>query len=292
MLDERGRPCSASRSSSSGVAAPMPDEIDIAAVATVLVTSEAAEHPVDHAFDAHRGPGGSRWVAGEPGEQTLILAFDAPQAIRRVAWRSRKRRSPARRNSSSPSPPTAGGPTGRCSGRSTTSARRGRPSSGRTGGARRGRHAFAAADPAGQGGQALPGDDHLADLAVKAEGFRTAWPVPTPGTLGQSGQWSFPVDQRIRGRRVDGVRRAGLVEKKVISGRQEPGMPFGLHLDRARLDRLLVRPLWTCRANSNDERTTSTSNSAADVASFGRSTRIGDGVATTIGVLRSPDVRA
>ncbi len=65
--------------------APMTDEIDIAAVATVLVTSEAPEHPVDHAFDAHRGPGGSRWVVGEPGEQTLILAFDAPQTIRRVA---------------------------------------------------------------------------------------------------------------------------------------------------------------------------------------------------------------
>src|SRR3954464_12809242 len=64
--------------------APMPGEIDIATVATVLVTSEAAEHPVEHAFDAHRGPGGSRWVAGEPGEQVLLLAFDAPQAIRRV----------------------------------------------------------------------------------------------------------------------------------------------------------------------------------------------------------------
>ena len=64
--------------------APTPGEIDIAAVATVLVTSEAAEHPVDHAFDGHRGPGGSRWVAGEPGEQAVILAFDAPQAIRRV----------------------------------------------------------------------------------------------------------------------------------------------------------------------------------------------------------------
>lgn len=62
-----------------------PGEIDIAAVATVLVTSEAPDHPVDYAFDGHRGPGGSRWVAGEPGEQTLILAFDAPQAIRRVA---------------------------------------------------------------------------------------------------------------------------------------------------------------------------------------------------------------
>ena len=64
---------------------PTPGEIDIAAVATVLVTSEAPEHPVDFALDGHRGPGGSRWVAGEPGEQTLILAFDAPQAIRRVA---------------------------------------------------------------------------------------------------------------------------------------------------------------------------------------------------------------
>ena len=70
---------------SAATPAPTPGEIDIAAVATVLVTSEAPEHPVDHAFDAHRGPGGSRWVAGEPGEQTLILAFDAPQAIRRVA---------------------------------------------------------------------------------------------------------------------------------------------------------------------------------------------------------------
>ena len=65
--------------------APTPGEIDIAAVATVLVTSESPENPVDHAFDSHRGPGGSRWAAGEPGEQTLILAFDAPQAIRRVA---------------------------------------------------------------------------------------------------------------------------------------------------------------------------------------------------------------
>ena len=64
--------------------APMSDEIDIAALAVVQVTSEAPEHPVDHAFDAHRGPGGSRWVAGEPGEQMLILAFDAPQTIRRI----------------------------------------------------------------------------------------------------------------------------------------------------------------------------------------------------------------
>jgi hypothetical protein len=64
--------------------AAMPGEIDIAARATVQVTSESTEHPVDHAFDNQRGPGGTRWVAGEPGEQAVILAFDAPQTIRQV----------------------------------------------------------------------------------------------------------------------------------------------------------------------------------------------------------------
>jgi hypothetical protein len=64
--------------------APMTGQIDVAAVATVLVTSEDPEHPIDHAFDDRRGPGATRWVAGETGEQTLILDFDAPQAIRQV----------------------------------------------------------------------------------------------------------------------------------------------------------------------------------------------------------------
>jgi hypothetical protein len=59
-----------------------PEEKDIAALATVWVTSEAADHPIDNAFDSHRGPGGSRWVAGAPGPQRLLLAFDAPQTLR------------------------------------------------------------------------------------------------------------------------------------------------------------------------------------------------------------------
>jgi hypothetical protein len=59
-----------------------PGEKDIAALATVLVTSEAADYPIDHAFDSQRGPGGSRWVAGTPGPQKLILAFDVPQTLR------------------------------------------------------------------------------------------------------------------------------------------------------------------------------------------------------------------
>lgn len=64
--------------------APIPGEIDVASEATVLVTSEATEHPADNAFDGRRGPGASRWIAGEPGEQEIILAFDVPRPIRRV----------------------------------------------------------------------------------------------------------------------------------------------------------------------------------------------------------------
>ena len=61
-----------------------PGEIDIASVAMVQVTSESPEHPIDHVFDEHRGQRGTRWVAGEPGEQTVTLAFDAPQTINQV----------------------------------------------------------------------------------------------------------------------------------------------------------------------------------------------------------------
>jgi hypothetical protein len=57
-------------------------EKDIAALATVWVTSEAAAAPIDHAFDSHHGPGGSRWVAAAPRTQRLILAFDVPQTLR------------------------------------------------------------------------------------------------------------------------------------------------------------------------------------------------------------------
>ena len=59
-------------------------EIDIATVATVQVTSESREHPIDHVFDDHRGPGGTRWVAGEVGEQTVTLDFDTPQEINQI----------------------------------------------------------------------------------------------------------------------------------------------------------------------------------------------------------------
>jgi hypothetical protein len=63
---------------------PQPGEIDVAATATVQVTSEDPAHPIDNVFDHRRGPGGSRWVAEEPGEQTLLLAFDTPQTIHQI----------------------------------------------------------------------------------------------------------------------------------------------------------------------------------------------------------------
>jgi hypothetical protein len=69
------------RSSESGS---LEGEISIPDVATVQVTSEEADHPIDHAFDQQGGPGGSRWIASEPGEQTVILLFDAPQTIRKI----------------------------------------------------------------------------------------------------------------------------------------------------------------------------------------------------------------
>jgi len=62
-----------------------PDGMHVPALATVLVTSESPDHPVDYLFDGHDGPGGTRWIASADGEQTLIVAFDTPQTIREVA---------------------------------------------------------------------------------------------------------------------------------------------------------------------------------------------------------------
>jgi hypothetical protein len=62
-----------------------PGAKEIAAIATVWVTSEADDAPIDRAFDQRRGPGSSRWIAAEPGEQQLVLAFDTPQTLRTIS---------------------------------------------------------------------------------------------------------------------------------------------------------------------------------------------------------------
>lgn len=61
------------------------EEIPIASLATVFVSSEETDHPIEYAFDEHRGPGATRWIAGENGEQLVILAFDSPQPVGHVA---------------------------------------------------------------------------------------------------------------------------------------------------------------------------------------------------------------
>jgi hypothetical protein len=66
------------------VSVALENEIEVARVASVQVSSEQNDHPIDHVFDGSRGPGGSRWIADGPGEQTVILVFDAPQTITRV----------------------------------------------------------------------------------------------------------------------------------------------------------------------------------------------------------------
>ncbi len=65
-------------------AVPSADGLNLDAIATVLVSSELAGHPVENAFDGRRGPGGTRWISETGGEQTVKLAFDAPQKIRSV----------------------------------------------------------------------------------------------------------------------------------------------------------------------------------------------------------------
>jgi len=60
-----------------------PDEhgLDLASVAAVEITSEAAAHPIEYP----RLPGrGSGWRAAGPGKQTIRLLFGRPQRLRRI----------------------------------------------------------------------------------------------------------------------------------------------------------------------------------------------------------------
>lgn len=61
------------------------DDLDVATIASVVVTSEEADHPIDNAFDRAHGRGGTQWTAGTDGEQAIILTLDAPIFIRSMA---------------------------------------------------------------------------------------------------------------------------------------------------------------------------------------------------------------
>lgn len=56
------------------------DTLDIAALASVEVTSEQELYPVDHLFDGRNGPGGSCWMASSSGAQIIVLRFHRPIA--------------------------------------------------------------------------------------------------------------------------------------------------------------------------------------------------------------------
>jgi hypothetical protein len=55
--------------------------LDLERAATVEVTSEAPGHPVEAALV---GSVAGHWQADGPGQQTLRLCFDQPQALRRI----------------------------------------------------------------------------------------------------------------------------------------------------------------------------------------------------------------
>jgi len=70
---------------------PTTDLWDVPSLATVLVTSASPDHPIDHLFDAERGPGSSRWIAATEGEQTVIVAFDQPQSLHEIGIEAEER---------------------------------------------------------------------------------------------------------------------------------------------------------------------------------------------------------
>ena len=58
------------------------DWLDLERLASVELTSEDPYHPIEAALIPGLGQGG--WRAQQPGEQTIRLLFDEPQAIRRI----------------------------------------------------------------------------------------------------------------------------------------------------------------------------------------------------------------
>ena len=58
--------------------------LDLERLAQVEITSESAEHPIESALIADRGPG---WRAAQPGKQTIRLIFDQPLALGHILLR-------------------------------------------------------------------------------------------------------------------------------------------------------------------------------------------------------------
>ena len=60
---------------------PVAEWLNLELLASVEVTSEEAEHPIESALSLESGVG---WKAAEPGPQIIRLRFDQPQRLRRI----------------------------------------------------------------------------------------------------------------------------------------------------------------------------------------------------------------
>lgn len=79
----RKRPLEANAATSAGAA----NEVDIAGCATIAYSSEKPDHPVEHLFDGHSGPGATRWIAARPDViEQIVVEFDQPQTISRLVY--------------------------------------------------------------------------------------------------------------------------------------------------------------------------------------------------------------
>ena len=58
------------------------DSLDLGSVATVEVTSETKDHPVESALLLNETRG---WRAAQPGAQIIRLLFDHPQKVKRIS---------------------------------------------------------------------------------------------------------------------------------------------------------------------------------------------------------------
>jgi len=63
--------------------------LDLAEIASVEISSEDAQHPIENALQGGTGGG---WRAADPGPQVIRLTFDQPQSIRRIRLEFREER--------------------------------------------------------------------------------------------------------------------------------------------------------------------------------------------------------
>jgi F5/8 type C domain len=78
LLAEPGSPSSA----------PLPsNEIDLAARATILYSSEDPHHPIEHLLDGRSGRGATRWSSGRLNTtEEIVIQFDRPEQIKRLVF--------------------------------------------------------------------------------------------------------------------------------------------------------------------------------------------------------------